>query len=207
MRARVIVAAFIAAIGCPGFAGSAHAQRLAVKVGVNGSNMAQDATFKPDDELLASSGFMVGAQIRRALNRVCQLQIEGLFTQKGNTFRNDADDLDDTIVINYIEVPVLARFGVMQWGEHAVSIHGGPTFAVNAGTEETNNGHAVARLLKLKTFDMGVAIGGQVELKKLIVGARYTVGLSNIFADDPDDFGFSRLKNKALTVFAGYGLR
>ena len=78
---------------------------------------------------------------------------------------------------------------------------------MNAGTEEKNNGHAVARLLKLKTFDMGIAIGGQVELKKLIIGARYTVGLSNIFADDPDDFGFFKMKNKALTVFAGYGLR
>ena len=207
MRARVIVAAFIAAIGCVGFAGSANAQMLAVKAGMNSSNITQDATFRPDDELVASPGLMVGAQIRRALNRAFQLQIEGLFTQKGNSFRNEADDLDDTIVINYIEVPVLARFGVMQWGENAVSIHGGPTFAFNAGTEEKNNGHAVARLLKLKKFDMGIAIGGQVELKKLIIGARYTLGLSNIFGDDPDVFGFSRMKNKALTIFAGYGLR
>jgi hypothetical protein len=61
--------------------------------------------------------------------------------------------------------------------------------------------------LKLKTFDMSLAAGVQVELKKLIVGARYTMGLSNIFADDPDAFGISEMKNKALTVFAGYGLR
>lgn len=115
--------------------------------------------------------------------------------------------MDDTIVINYIEVPVLARFGVMQWGKIAVSIHGGPTFAVNAGTQETNNGHAVARLLKLKKFDMGIAIGGQADFKKLIIGARYTEGLSNIFADDPDVFGFSTMKNKPMTVFAGYELR
>ncbi|HYN09601.1 MAG TPA: hypothetical protein VES67_19625 [Vicinamibacterales bacterium] len=27
-----------------------------------------------------------------------------------NSLRNDADNLDDTIVINHIEVPVLARF-------------------------------------------------------------------------------------------------
>jgi hypothetical protein len=51
--------------------------------------------------------------------------------------------LDDTIVVNYIEVPVLARLGVMRCGKNAVSIHGGPTVAV--------------------------------ELKKLIIGARYTV--------------------------------
>jgi hypothetical protein len=207
MRARVIVAAFIAAIGCVGFAGSANAQMLAVKAGMNISNMTQDATFSPDDKLVASTGFMVGAEIRRALNRVFQLQIEGLFTQKGNSLKNDPGDLNNTIVINYIEVPVLARFGVMQWGENAVSIHGGPTFALSAGTKETNNDHRVARPLKLKTFDMGIAISGQVELKKLIIGARYTVGLSNIFADDPDVFGFSKMKNQALTVFAGYGLR
>ena len=207
MRARLIVAAFIAAIECVGFAEAANAQMLAIKAGVNSTNITQDAKFRPDDELVAGSGLMVGAQIRRVSNRVLQLQIEGLFTQKGNTFRNEGDDLDDTIVINYIEVPVLARFGLMQWGENAVSIHGGPALAFNAGTEEKNNGHAVARLLKLKTFDMGLAIGGQVELKKLIIGARYTLGLSNIFGDDPAVFGFSRMKNKAFTVFAGYGLR
>lgn len=209
MRARVIGAAFITAIGSVGVAGSANAQTLAVKAGLNISNITQDATFKPDDELFAGGGFMVGAQIRRAVNRVFQLQIEGLFIQKGNTLRNgsEAPDLDDTIVINYIEVPVLARFAVMQWGKNAVSIHGGPTFAFRAGTMETNNGWDVVTPLKLKRFDMGLAIGAQVELTKLIIGARYTVGVSNIFADDPDAYGFSRMKNQALTVFAGYGLR
>ena len=59
----------------------------------------------------------------------------------------------------------------------------------------------------MKTFDVGIAIGGQVELKKLIIGARYTVGLSNIFDDDPATFGFSKMRNNAFTLFAGYGLR
>ena len=207
MRARVIAAAFSTAIGCVGIANSANAQGLAVKVGPNISNITQDTRFKPDDELIAISGSMVGVQIRRAVNRVLELQVEGLFTQKGNTFRNEADDLDDTIVINYIEVPVLARVGVMRRGTKTLSIHGGPTFALNAGTEEKNNGHAVARLLNLKTFDMGMAIGGQFELKKFILGARYTLGLSNIFADDAAVFGFSTMKNRAFTIFAGYGLR
>ena len=207
MRARVIVAAFIAAIGCVGFAGPADAQTLAVMAGINTSGMTQNATFKPDDVLYDGDGFMVGAQIRRAVNRVFQLQIEGLFTQKGNVLRNEADDLNNRIVVNYIEVPVLARFGVMQRGQNAVSIHGGPTFAFNAGTRETNNDHGVARPLKLKTFDMGMAIGGQFERKKLIIGARFTVGFSNIFADDPDVFGFSEMKNRAFTLFTGYRLR
>jgi hypothetical protein len=104
-------------------------------------------------------------------------------------------------------VPVLARVGVMQWGKNAVSIHSGPTFALTASTKETNNGPRVATPLKVKTFEMGVAIGGQIELKKVIIGARYTIGLSNIFADDPDVYGFSKMRNKALTLFAGYGLR
>jgi hypothetical protein len=207
MRARVSVAAFIAAIGCVGFAGSANAQMLAAKAGMTISNMTQNATSKPDDERVPSAGVMVGVQIRRAVNRVLQLQIEGLFTQKGNSLTNDTDGLDDMIVITYIEAPVLARLGVMQWGKKAVSIHGGPTFAFSAGTQETNNGRPVVSKLKMKTFDMGMAIGGQVELKKLIIGGRYTIGLSNIFADDPAAYGFSEMKNRALTLFAGYGLR
>jgi len=204
MRARAIIAAFIVAIGC---AVQANAQVLAVKAGINVSNITQDATFLPDDELVTSPGFMVGAQIRRALNRVVQLQIEGLFTQKGNSFENQSGDLHDVLVINYLEVPVLARVGVMQWGENAVSIHGGPVFSLKAGSRETNNDHGVPRQLMLKTFDLGLAIGGQIEMKKLIIGTRYTVGLSNIFADDPALFGFSEMKNRTFTVFAGYRLR
>jgi len=207
MRARVIVAALLAAIGVVGAAGPANAQTFAVKVGANGSNITQDRTFKPDDELVASSGFMVGLQTWRAVHRLLQLQVEGLFTQKGNSLKNDADDLDNTIVVNYLEMPVLARVSVIRWGGNAVSLHGGPTFAVRAGTRETNNGHGVEHPVKLKTFDMGIAIGGQVELKKLLIGARYTIGLSNMFADDPNVFGFSTMKNRALTVFAGYGFR
>jgi Outer membrane protein beta-barrel domain len=209
MRARVSVAAFIAAIGCVGIAGPANAQMLAVKAGVSVSNITQNATFKPDDELFEGGGFMMGVQIRRAVNRVLQVQIEGLLTQKGNAIRNGhkAPDLDDEIVINYVEVPVLARVGVFQWGRTTISIHGGPTFAFIASSTETNNGHSVFSPLKLKTFDMGLAIGSQVELKRLIFGGRYTMGLSNIFADDPAVFSFSEMKNRALTFFAGYRLR
>jgi hypothetical protein len=209
MRAHVIVAAFIAAIGCASVAGRANAQTLAVKAGLNVSSITQNATFKPDDELLEGGGFMVGAQIRRSVNRLWQLQIEGLFTQKGNSLINghEAPDLDDQIVINYIEVPVLARFSVFQRGRNTISIHGGPTFAFIASSTETNNGHPIFIPLKLKTFDMGLAIGGQVELKKLIIGGRYTIGLSDIFADDPAVYGFSEMKNRTFTLFAGYGLR
>ena len=206
MRAQVIAASFIAVI-CAGFAGSANAQTLAVKVGVNDSNMSQDVMFLPDDELAPGSGFMAGLQMRRVVNRVFELQIEALFTQKGNALRNDAADLHNTIVITYFEVPVLARVGVMKRGRSALSLHGGPAFALNAGTKETNNDHLVERPLRLKAFDMGIALGGQVEWRRLIIGARYTWGLSNIFADDPALFGFSSLRNRVLTISAGYELR
>jgi hypothetical protein len=195
------------AVGCAGFARSANAQTLTVKAGVNAANIAQDATFKADDERVAGGGLMVGMQMKRALTRAFQLQIEGLFTQKGNTLRNEGDGMEDTIVISYVEVPALACFGVKRWGRKAVSIHGGPTFAIRTRTVETNNGWDVTTPVKLKRFEMGVAIGGQIELNKIVVGARYTMGVSNIFADDPADFGFSRMKNKVITIFLGYGFR
>ena len=62
MRARVIVAAFIAAIGCAGFAGPANAQTLGVKAGLNVSSLTQDATFKPDDEAVEGGGLCLGCR-------------------------------------------------------------------------------------------------------------------------------------------------
>jgi hypothetical protein len=150
---------------------------------------------------------MLGLQLRRAVHRVVHLQFEALLVQKGNALKNDPGDLHNVIVINYVEVPVLARLDVKRWGRNAVSIHAGPAFAVIAGSRETNNSHHVERPVKLKPFDIGIAFGGQLEVWKIIAGARYTMGLSNVFADDPELFGFSRMKNTAVTVFAGYAVR
>jgi hypothetical protein len=190
-----------------GFAGSANAQALAVKAGMNITDLSQDATISPGDRSNSSAGLMVGAQIRHALNKVLELQLEGLFTQKGNGLINKADNVEDRITINYIEVPLLARVNVLQSGENTLSIHGGPAFAFSTGGEEKNNGRTVVAPLKLKTFDMGLAIGAQVEQNKFLLGVRYTMGLSNIFADDAALYGFSVMKNRALTLFAGYGFR
>jgi len=174
---------------------------------MNITDLSQDAKISADDRSNSSAGLMVGAQIRRALTRMLELQLEGLFTQKGNGLINKADNVEDRITINYIEVPLLARVNVLQSGENTLSIHGGPAFAFRTGSEEKNNGRKVGAPLKLKTFDMGLAIGAQVEQNKFLLGVRYTMGLSNIFADDAALYGVSVMKNRAVTLFAGYGFR
>lgn len=191
-----------------GVATTAFAQsEIAVKAGINFSNLSQDSKFSPDDKLIGSKGLVAGIMFTRPMSEMVGLQIEGLFSQKGNVLRNEAANIEDKVTLNYLEIPVLARFDLSSSGTTKISVHAGPAFAFKIGSKETNNGEAVANPMKTKSMDIGLAIGGQVAMNKLIVGARYTLGLTNIFDDIPDDFGFTTLKNKVFTVFAGFRIK
>ncbi|HEX7779696.1 MAG TPA: hypothetical protein VF424_10675, partial [Vicinamibacterales bacterium] len=57
----------------------------------------------------------------------------------------------------------------------------------------------------LKPFEMGFAIAGAVEIRKFIVDARYTWGLTNIL--DREEAGASdeaSVKNKTFSISVGY---
>ena len=61
--------------------------------------------------------------------------------------------------------------------------------------------------INIKPADVGIALGAEIEHKRLTAGARYTLGLSNIFDDDPVLYGVDKLTNRVFAVYAGWLLK
>jgi hypothetical protein len=203
----LIAILLIGAVAMP--ASAQDAGSISFKAGLNVSNISQNEKFSEADELRSLVGLMAGVAYARTLRDAFGYQVEGLLTRKGNTLFNKADDLDNTIKLTYFEIPVLATAGVTRANGMTIRAHAGPTFGFRVAKSEKNNGEALdeADELKLKTGDIGLAFGGQVEMNRWQAGIRYTHGLTNIFDDDPGAFSFNVLKNRAFTFFVGYTFR
>lgn len=132
------------------------------------------------------------------------MQVEGLFTQKGTEFEL-ADDLgfddDASFTLSYIEFPVLARVNFPA-STATVRLLAGPTFAFSVDESiKVGDVELDADEVPLKSFEMGFALGGAVQIRKFVIDGRYTWGLTDINDDDDDD---ATVKNGAFSLTFGW---
>jgi hypothetical protein len=102
------------------------------------------------------------------LASVLNLQPEILYEQKGGKYYGTAYQLD------YIEIPILLDVALI--GPFGILV--GPSFAVEVGN--VNN---------VNDTDIGVILGGQLNLDRFLVSFRYEAGLLNIFPINPAQNG------------------
>lgn len=131
-------------------------------------------------------------------------QAEGLYAAKGT--KVTVDTITTTAEIDYLEVPVLARVKAVVGGWRFYAA-GGPStaFRLRARTRSSFGGSTVEMDIssQVEPIDFGVAIGGGVERGRLVIDARYTLGLSDI---DKDKTDATTTRNRALAVTVGYRL-
>ena len=145
-----------------------------------------------------NNGFVGGVSFLLPTNRYGGYQIEALFHQKGarNLLRRD-----DHLSLTYFEIPVLLHLDVAQRDPRAVFLLAGVAPAVNLHASYEDEGVKEDVTSDIENFDIGLVIGGGVELRYLTVEARYTWGLRSAFHDGELDGAF---KNRAFTIMAGY---
>ncbi len=113
----------------PGVAG-AQEVGFGVKGGFNLSTIA----FDPSDvEWGTHFGVVAGGFVALPLNSRLTIQPEGLFSQKGGTA--EIDDIEASIRLTYLEVPVLATYAVWTGGGRSFSLFGGPSLGFNLSSE------------------------------------------------------------------------
>ena len=183
-------------------AATASAQGLAIgaKGGVNiASQQVTDDGGGPS--LDSRIGFVGGAFVTFPIASWLDVQAEGLYSQKGArlTFMG----IESTLELDYLEVPVLARvrFGSGHWRYYAA---GGPSMGVRlrarARTTFSGSTEDVDVADQVERSDFGIAMGGGVEIGRLVIEGRYTLGLTDIDKDKTDT---SHTKNRAIAVTAG----
>ena len=175
-----------------------------VKAGFNISNINvdfDDGNVSGDGRAGGVFGFF-GAH---DFNPRAGIQVEGLFTQKGAEFDFEDDlgfDDDASFKLSYVEFPVLARVNFPA-STATVRLLAGPTFAFNVKESVKVGGVELdGDEVPLKAFEMGFALGGAVQIRKIVIDGRYTWGLTDI--NDGDDTDEPTVKNGAFSLTFGW---
>jgi hypothetical protein len=131
------------------------------------------------------------------------LQPELLYAMKGA--KGQEFDIPSRLLLDYLEIPVLAR--KLLGSPHAMAwyVVGGPSFGYRMRAKtRADFGDAIEEIDvsdDVERFDLGVAVGGGMEFRRVVVDARYTHGLTDIDKDTSDDV---KVANRAVSVTVGF---
>ena len=181
-------------------ASPARAQGLdvGVKGGVNVADvdLSADGDGPPFDSRI---GLVAGGFVRMPIASWLAVQAEGLYAEKGA--RIEESGVTAKLILNYVEVPVLARvrLGRVFYATAGPSM----AFLVQAKVRTRFSGATedIDVSDEVQSFDFGLAMGGGVELGRLIVDGRYTLGLRDT---DKDTTDATTTKNRTISFTAGF---
>jgi opacity protein-like surface antigen len=197
-RVRALSFALAILVMVPVSAAAQSSMTFGVKGGVNSSTL--NSKNNPDMKQLLGGvgGVFLGGDVNSTLG----IQVEGLFSQRGA--KDKSDGFNTNIRLNYIDVPVLARISVGSSNSARFHIFGGMQASYLLKAEASNDDLNLTIDIKdeVETFDFGVTAGAGVEISRLSIDARYTMGLMNVSKDSNED-----VKNRTFTVMVGYRLK
>lgn len=179
---------------------SAQGRAFGVKGGVN---LATQRNSGGDDDggLTSRVGLVGGVFLTMPLVGPLELQPEGLFTSKGS--RVDLEGVKASLVADYAEVPVLVRFS--RRGSFTYYVAGGPAVAfllrARSRTEFAGATEEIDISDQVNRIDVGVAMGGGVEIGSIVIDGRYTLGLQDIDKDKSDAI---KTTNRAVSLTVGF---
>ncbi|WP_343695372.1 porin family protein [Flavobacterium sp.] len=175
-----------------GFA-NAQQTRFGVKGGLNITN------FSGDNDSNALIGFQIGGFAEIKIIERLSIQPELLFSTQGASFDVNGSNRDIDYKLNYINIPVLAKFYIVK----QFYVEGGPQLGFLVSAKRDGNDIKDS----YKSTDLGFNFGaGYYFTDNFSVGLRYTVGLSNVGDYDTDDIDayLDSPKNSVLALTAAY---
>jgi hypothetical protein len=175
---------------------SGQEMRFGLRGGANLSTVRNDTSLGSGGFTMRQ-GLVAGAFFSWSLGWV-NLQPEALYTSKGAAL--DVQGIDSKLVLDYLEVPVLARWSLGR----RLYVAAGPALAwrlkarsrtkFSGATEEIDLADTVKR------YDAGVVGAVGIRFGKIVVDGRYTHGLLDIDSDTGDEV---TVRNRAITISAG----
>lgn len=175
---------------------------LGVKGGVNLATQKTSGDNAGDDGLTSSPGLVAGVFMTFPLGWI-EFQPEALYSVKGA--KVDESAFTSKVLIDYLEVPMLARVSRRGGGRLGFYVAGGPyaAFRLRARTR-TQFGGATEEIdisEQVERIDFGVTAGGGVEWGPWVFDGRYSHGLKDIDKETGDGI---KLTNRAVTITAGF---
>lgn len=172
---------------------NAQQTRFGIKGGVSLTN------FSGDVDTNTKVGFLVGGFAEIKVIERLSIQPELLFSAQGAKYEYIGMN-DTNLNLNYINVPVLAKFYVTK----EFTVEGGPQIGFLVSAKD--DGEDVKNFYKSADFGFNFGAGYNFT-DNLSVGLRYTVGLSGVVDrgdyDDIDDY-YDSAKNSVLALSLAY---
>ena len=182
---------------------TSYAQKLHVGV-VAGANMYKITGRSYDNK--SQTGFSAGAYGEYTISRLLAIQPELLFSQTiGNLDPNSFSQIypgaiSSKVYLNYISLPVMVAFKPTP----EISVLLGPQYSyLVSQTTGLLPGNAYGNKDAYKKSDVSLVFGGQLNLNKVKIGIRYTVGLQDINNINPSD----TWKYHGFHFYLGYRLK
>ncbi|OCK42303.1 hypothetical protein BA195_11820 [Tenacibaculum soleae] len=179
-----------------GFTVNAQDVKFGVKAGLNIANVSGEGIENND----ARTSFHVGAVAEIEISEKFTIQPELVYSAQGA--KTKEDNVDVTMKLDYLNVPVMAKYYVAE----SFSLEVGPQigFLLSAKAKAEQGGQSqeadIKDEAKIKSVDFGLNFGAGYKLENgLNFGVRYNLGLSKV-SDIPDSTG----KNGTFQVSVGY---
>ncbi|MFN3596138.1 MAG: porin family protein [Rubricoccaceae bacterium] len=170
---------------------------IGLKGGLNTSWFSGNDSDNTDPRLGAQAGLMA----RFNVNPAFALQAEALYSQKGITAESNTPfgNIDGTVALDYLEIPVLARVSVPASPLLDVGIAAGPSIGIPVRTRASLASGAGSTTSDIDArTDVGVAVGLDIGSGPFAVDARYTLGLTRPINDSV--FGDPDVRNQNFNV-------
>ncbi len=166
-----------------------------VKVGMNVSDMSK---LSGSD---AKTGLTAGVFADYRFNDWFAVSGDLLFSREGAKFKDDGDKV--TIKSNYLNIPILANFYVLDDLAFKIGIQPGFMLSGKAKTKTGGQEYSQSITDNFHTVDFAFPVGVSYELfDKIILDARSNIGVANVLkvADDSN----SNVHNNYFTISVGY---
>jgi hypothetical protein len=175
------------------------------KIGYNAATLPNLSTALGDSTLTGGrrNGAALGGFVAFPLNENVAIQPEVLFVQQGVNLSNTTDEY--VAKLDYLQIPVLARFSSpsQSWGRGF--FFAGPTFGMRLSAKVSSGALATAVEQDAKDLtragDVGLAFGGGVDVRRFLAELRFTQGLTHVNSDAANLT--ENVRNRAFTIMAG----
>ena len=184
-------------------------QNFGLRAGINSGSL--NSEFEGGDiSTDGKVGFMVSVLTELGLNDDFAIQPELQFIQKGGKTTLDffGSELKSTLTVNYLEVPVNAKYKFVNNEKVKVFALAGPSFgfALSGESEDCDGADCVTTDIDFdadgfKRFEVGFTIGAGAQFGNFFFDLRFVPGLTNLQDDEDDGI---KTTNRGLQAGVGY---
>ena len=147
----------------------------------------------------SKGGYVAGGYIDLALSDFFSVRPQLILVQKGAKL--EAPDLDGTVTLDYLEVPILGVISLPRQGAVVPFFYAGGSVSANVNaTVELNGVETDIPGDHIRRNDIGGVFGAGVYVDGYTLEARYTTGINSIMADT------NHPKTRAFYVIGGFKL-